>query len=209
MTNNRMVPAGNGLLGALAYFGLPGITSEHKADMRNLIMGGGPWTLEQRQAILDYCQTDVDATARLLVAMAPRLDIPRALLRGRYMQAVARLETTGVPIDTATLADLQADWRGIQTRLIAEVDRGFGVYDGTTFKQEHFEHWLTRQKIPWPRLETGNLAMDDDTFREMARSYPAVAPLRELRSTLATMRLNALAVGKDGRNRTLLTWILH
>lgn len=205
MTNNKMVPLGNGLLGAMAYFGLPGITNEHKADMRRLIMDGGPWTLEQQQAILDYCQEDVDATARLLVAMAPRLDVPRALLRGRYMQAVARMETTGVPIDTATLADLQAGWHGIQTQLIREIDRGYGIYDGTTFKQDRFERWLTRQQIPWPRLESGTLTLDDDTFREMARSYPAVAPLRELRSTLATMRLNSLAVGKDGRNRTLLS----
>lgn len=204
MTNNRMVPAGRGLLGALACYGLPGITNEHKADMRRLIMDGGPWTLEQQQAILDYCQSDVDGTARLLVAMASKLDVPRALLRGRYTQAVAQMENVGIPVDTATLADLQAGWHGIQTRLIEEIDRDFGVYDGTTFKLDRFERWLTRQQIPWPRLESGTLALDDDTFKEMARSYPAVAPIRELRSTLATMRLNALAVGKDGRNRTLL-----
>src|SRR6202011_1464999 len=44
-----------------------------------------------------------------------------------------------------------------------------------------------------------------DTFREMARAYPAVAPLRELRHALSDLRLGDLAVGKDGRNRTLLS----
>ena len=39
----------------------------------------------------------------------------------------------------------------------------------------------------------------------MARGYPAIAPLRELRSALSEMRLSDLAVGRDGRNRTMLS----
>ena len=39
----------------------------------------------------------------------------------------------------------------------------------------------------------------------MARAYPAVAPMRELRSALSDMRLADLAVGSDGRNRTILS----
>src|SRR5262249_32463228 len=65
--------------------------------------------------------------------------------------------------------------------------------------------WLARERIPWPLLESGRLDLSDATFREMARMYPAVSPLRELRSALAELRLNDLAVGHDGRNRTLLS----
>jgi len=39
----------------------------------------------------------------------------------------------------------------------------------------------------------------------MARAYSAVAPMRELRSALSDMRLADLAVGGDGRNRTILS----
>jgi DNA polymerase-1 len=39
----------------------------------------------------------------------------------------------------------------------------------------------------------------------MARAYPAVSPMRELRSALSELRLNDLAVGHDGRNRTILS----
>jgi DNA polymerase-1 len=39
----------------------------------------------------------------------------------------------------------------------------------------------------------------------MAKSYPTISPLRELRHALSEMRLNDLAVGHDGRNRTLLS----
>jgi hypothetical protein len=55
-------------------------------------------------------------------------------------------------------------------------------------------------------LDSGAPALDDDTFREMARSHPAeVAPVRELRHALSQLRLNDLAVGPDGRNRCLLS----
>ena len=39
----------------------------------------------------------------------------------------------------------------------------------------------------------------------MAKIYPEVSPMRELRSALSEMRLNDLAVGADGRDRTILS----
>jgi len=45
----------------------------------------------------------------------------------------------------------------------------------------------------------------DKPAYERWRAYPAVSPLRELRSSLADLRLNDLAVGRDGRNRTILS----
>ncbi len=54
-------------------------------------------------------------------------------------------------------------------------------------------------------MEFGQLDLTDDTFRQMARAYPKVAPMRELRSALSEMRLSDLAVGHDDRNRTLMS----
>jgi hypothetical protein len=79
------------------------------------------------------------------------------------------------------------------------------VFDGRTFKAERWAGWLARSGVSWPRLESGELALDDDTFREMARSHPDVALMRELRVSLSQLRLRELAVGSDGRNRTLLS----
>ena len=48
--------------------------------------------------------------------------------------------------------------------------------------------------------------MADETFRQMAKRFPdQIGPVRELRLTLAKMRLNELPVGSDGRNRCLLS----
>ena len=358
VTNGRETVAGNGLLGALAHFGLPAIDAGEKADMRELAQRPGPHTEAERAALLAYCETDVVALAKLLPAMLPGIDLPRAVLRGRYMAAVASMEWTGVPIDVEVLDALRHNWEALKGGLVERIDAAYGVYvpagraispDSTygatlfdiaedygvdpyavdavardvwredraagaefreaiqaarkatgltvnrivkweeavkdhstwpgldvkarqlaaqypalgigrgfehgtgyddtgyagglwellragcpttkprhdrqilaraaelaagagyrvprlSFSARRFAEWLVREGIPWPRLESGGLALDDDTFRQMARAYPAVAPLRELRHSLGEMRLFAdLAVGSDDRNHCLLS----
>lgn len=357
-TNGLPTVCGSGLLGALAHYGIDSIDVSEKTSMRELAMRGGEYTDAERLALLDYCQTDVDALAKLLLAMLPKIDFPRALLRGRYMVAAARMESTGIPVDVPTLERLLSRWESIKFKLIESVNQDFQVYvptgqreidptsrlgavvietaaaweidphkllsavdyvwqmeraaakdhnaavaiarkrtgltprrinawedagkdhstfegldtaardlagelpalgigpgfnqeDGIddsdyggelwellrepatvkprhdpdilnraaamvinspgtavgplSFSSKRFAGWLIRNDIPWPMLESGELDLSDDTFRQMARQYPAVAPLRELRHTLGEMRLNSLAVGSDGRNRTLLS----
>jgi DNA polymerase-1 len=204
-TNGLPTPAGSGLLGALTYFGLDAMGAAEKKEMQEAI-GSGIW--EGRfspEGILDYCEADVVALERLLPVMLPRIDLPRALLRGRYMAAAAAMEHAGVPIDAEMLGLLRQRWTDIQDELITEIDRDYGVYDGRTFKLERFAAWLAAEGIPWPRLESGQLDLSDDTFRQQARAYSRVSPLRELRTSLAELRLNDLAVGHDRRNRTILS----
>jgi hypothetical protein len=352
LTSGRPVPCGYGLLGALTAFGLSGMAAIAKEDMRQLAMRGGPYTTQEREALLVYCQSDVEALADLLPAMLPHLDVPRALLRGRYMCAAARMEWTGTPCDVEMLVELQAQWDRIRQRLARDVNRTHGVFVPTgitldpdsrlgaailrtaahrdldpyhlavavehvwqetravygdtidarrtarartgltpahiagwenaghdasswrglddmaaalveelpelglsaagsdyaaalwellrtedrypqrqdphlltraaelteadpeglawegamSFSTQRFADYLTRLDIPWPRLASGSLALDDDTFREMARAYPTeIGPLREVRHTLSQLKLRELAVGRDGRNRCLLS----
>jgi hypothetical protein len=352
VTSGRPVPGGHGLLGALAAFGLPGLASVEKEDMHQLAIRGGPYTAQEREALLVYCHSDVEALADLLTAMLPQLDLPRALLRGRYMCAAARMEWVGTPCDVEMLTELQAHWDLIRQRLAWEVNRTHGVFlpTGTvldpatrvgaaivqtaaqwgldpyhlavavehvwhearavyaetldarrtastrtgltpahiarwehaghdssswprldemaqalveelpalglgaagpdyagalweilrtedrspqrhdrrilsravdlvlddpeglawegalSFSTRRFAEYLRRSDIPWPRLPSGNLDLDDDTFSEMARTYPAeIGPIREVRHTLSQLKLRELAIGRDGRNRCLLS----
>ena len=108
-------------------------------------------------------------------------------------------------MDTESLALLRRQWNNIEDELIRAIDVDYGVYEGRSFREHRFAQWSAAQGIPWPRLETGHLDMADDTFRQMARAYPAVSPLRELRSSLSDLRLEDLAVGRDGFNRTILS----
>jgi hypothetical protein len=355
LTNGRPVTCGAGLLGALAYFGLDGLAATEKKDMQALAIRGGPFDPSEKAALMTYCRADVDALIQLLPAMLPTLDLPRALLRGRYMAAAARMEWAGVPLDPEAFAALRDGWDKIKGRLVREVDKDYGVfvpagrppldpetkfgsavieaarlwglnpdalaaaadhvhreersclagrreavraarkatgitvrqandledrypvgfdadardlagmypdlgigrgYDPDvpdldygerlwhvltepdplipprhsaetirkaadmlgpdagreppvgpmTFSSARFGDYLARFGIPWPRRPDEALALDDETFREMAKAYPReLGPIRELRHTLSKLRLNELAVGPDGRNRTLLS----
>ena len=205
LTNGLPLSVGNGLLGALTWFGLGAVEAAEKDSMRQLALRGGPWTPEEKAALLDYCESDVAGLAKLLSRMEPKLDTPRALLRGGFMKAAAQIEHAGVPIDIAALRCLRENWAPIQDKLIAGIDMEYQVYEGRTFKHDRFERYLRVNSIPWPLLGSGALNLSDDTFREMARIYPRIAPLRELRVALSQMRLADLAVGSDGRNRCLLS----
>ena len=204
-TSNLPVCCGRSLLGALAYYGLGGVQATEKQSMRKLAMRGGPYTDVEHRDLLDYCQSDVDALAKLLPAMLPEIDLPRALLRGRYIAAAAKIEWDGTPIDVPSWGRLKDNWQQIRSNLIAEVDKSYGVYEGQTFKMNRFAAYLIREDIPWPRLASGSLALDDKTFKMMAKAHPRLHSLRELRKTLSGLKLTDLYVGSDGRNRCLLS----
>lgn len=203
--NGRQLPSGSGLLGAAVAYGLDCIAASEKTELRDLAIRGGPYTADEREALLEYCAADVRLTVQLFHKMSPGIDFPRALLRGQYMVAVAHMEWTGIPIDTHTRDQLVDGWERIQFDLISEIDHAYGVFEGRSFRRDRFEKFLICSQIPWPRLESSELRLDDDTFRDMAKRYPIIAPLRELRVSLSQMRLSDLSIGSDGRNRTLLS----
>lgn len=209
-TNGVPAAHGRSLLAALSWHDITSITSEQKHDMRDRILTGPPFDETEKHDILDYCQSDVDVLGPLMERMLPRITaeqagLGQALLRGRYMAAVARMESAGVPLDTATLGQLRGRWEDIKVDLIRAVDKDYGVFEGTRFKDGLFRAWLVREGIDWPDTATGRVKTDRDTFSEMAKRYPQVEPLKELRHALSELRLENLAVGADGRNRTLLS----
>lgn len=209
ITNGRILPCGNGLLGALSFFGEDGIESIEKNEMRTLVMRGGIYTDAERIAILNYCESDVIATEKLFNRIISLLEgsqkFEQALLRGRYSKAVAQMEFSGIPIDVEFLNTLKNHWEDIKKNLIARVDSEFEVYQDGVFKLNKFADFLNRQSIDWPKLPSGRLAMDDETFSEMCRIHPHLRKLKELRQALGQLRLTELAVGSDGRNRCILS----
>ncbi|HEV2901127.1 MAG TPA: DNA polymerase [Pseudaminobacter sp.] len=199
-----------GLLDVAAAFGLAHMASAEKTAMRDRILAGPPFTPAEKVAILNYCAADVDLLVALLPKMLPGIvgrekGLGRALFRGRYMQAVARMERTGIPVDVDLLSALNTHWNTIKRTLIAEVDSRYGVFEGETFKQAKLEALVERMRIAWPRTETGRLSVEENVFREMTRKHPELDELRELLVTLGQMRLFELPVGRDGRNRCLLS----
>jgi DNA polymerase I len=202
---NGLSPPGAKLINVMTYFGLDALDATEKEEMQKAL-GGDTWQGKYTpEEILNYCETDSAALQRLFPVMLPYLDVPRGLIRGRYMRAVAAMEYHGTPIDVPTLNLLRERWVDIKRGLIAAVDADFNVYEGTVFKHDKFAQLLASKHIAWPLTETGRLATDDDTFKQMAKVYPFLSPLRELRHTLGELRLEDLTVGSDHRNRCLLS----
>ncbi|MCO5382135.1 MAG: DNA polymerase [Methanosarcina barkeri] len=204
LTNGRP-GISKGLLGACHLFGVNAIPEAEKEAARTRIMQGPPYTDKEKEDILTYCASDVLETADLLKKMFPYIDIPRALFRGQYMETVAIMEYNGIPIDTETLQRLKANWIQIQEKLILEIDKYYGVYEGTTFKISKFEQYLNNNGIAWPRTEKGALELKDDTFKDMVILHSQLQGLKDLRYILGQLRLSELPVGYDNRNRCLLS----
>ena len=204
-TNGQKLPCGNDLLGALAIRGLAHIDAGEKEVMRQLVIGQHQWAETERRSILEYCSSDVAGLIALLPVMMVNIDLPRAKLRGRFMASVAAMERNGIPIDAELHRRLVAYWEPIRQDLITEVNQAFGVYEGGTFKQARFAEYLRVNGIPWQRLPSGALALDETTFDEQARSHPQLRPLYELRATLSRLRLADIPVGADQRARCLLS----
>jgi DNA polymerase-1 len=211
LSNGTQV-AGNGLLHVMSRYGLPVREAAHKKTMQELI-GSGRWQQSDLPAILEYCSEDVADTVALLGRMLPdilREAVPpngdqalaQAIIRGAFMAENARIERLGLPVDVSAWNLVTERWPFIRENLIAKVDEAYGVFVNGSFSASRFAEYLKRERIPWPTLPSGALALDDDSFRSRAKAEPRVASLRELRVALSQMRGNSIIVDPDGRART-------
>jgi hypothetical protein len=210
--NGKGIPRKNqGLIGALQYFGLSSIAPKHKDAMRDRILKGRPFTVEEQKQILDYCVEDVKMLLRLLIKLLPHIDLPIALHRGEFVAALARSEHVGVPLDTEIFPQLadKKTWQEIRDSMVPRVD-SHGIYvcdklGAWHWNNARFEEVLVAEGINWPRKEeTGKLDLQRKTFESMAKAYPQIEPLRQLRYIRDKLRTIKLSVGGDGRNRTVL-----
>jgi hypothetical protein len=207
-TNGKYVPAGNGLLGALQYFGLEAIDAAEKDTMRERILAGGDFSADDQRAVLAYCESDVVATERLFPKLIDgRQNLNPALWRGEYVKTVARMEWAGVPVDLPLYERMARHWPQLQQVVIDKVNEIIPVYRDRVFTLELFESWLESQDLleEWPRTPAGRPAIDDDTLREKAERHPVIEPLRLARQMTDKLEELQLTIGPDARNRCLLS----
>jgi DNA polymerase-1 len=205
LTNGLETGLGNGLLAACATLGLGVGSAEEKGEMRELAIGGRPLTSDEQIALMDYNASDATATAELFEAMRAKLDLPRALLRGRYVQTVAKIESSGIPVDLHLVTQIVSNRDKIKGELIRAASAEFGVYENGQFKRRHFMDYCAANSINWPRTASGDPDLRDETFKAMAMKFPAIERLRQTRKALTHLSAFKLPVGTDGRNRTLLS----
>ena len=191
-----------GLVAMLDLLGLPTMTADEKQEMRGLILNNEDYSPAEWDAIRDYNRRDVDATRTLLPVLAPLFDIRHALLRGRYMAAVAGQELCGLPINTDYLHTLIEHWPALQCHYI-ERDDEFGLYEGTSFREWRLQDLIENKKWDWPRHPTGRLQLATEVISKQARRYPELQRLVRLRNSIAELRISRLAntIGADNFSR--------
>jgi DNA polymerase-1 len=192
-----------GLYAALGLHGLSAPPNETKTDMRQLIISKANYSPEEWRLIENYNRSDVaTGTIPLLKAMAASIDLPRALHRGRYMKAVTRQEWEGLPTDVEYLTQLSAQWEPLQLHFIARDDE-FGLYEGTSFREQRLWGLIAAQHWDWPLTKHGRPALERKVLRQQAKRYPALKRLVRLRDSIAELRISKLAntIGADGFSR--------
>jgi hypothetical protein len=193
-----------GLLDALKLHDLPGCgrSKEEKERIRRMILDNEEYTPEQRREIQDYNKDDVDDTIALLEVLAPTIDVGRALFRGRYMAAVARMERVGLPIDSDYLNELVTTWDAIRLHYIQRDDE-FHLYDGANLVEARLWDLIEAKGWDWPRTKTGRYELTKKTIGKQATRYPELKSLARLRDQIAELRINKLVntIGPDGFSR--------
>jgi hypothetical protein len=184
---------------ALAYFKLPSIGAEEKDLWQKLVLTGGPFDKEQREGILRYCWSDVEALRLLLPAILQKIprDLDRALFRGRYTHAATWSMRSGVPIDELTWQRILSCRDGIQQRITANCP----LYDSAgTFKHDRFTRWIEELGLlpMWPRTECGQLSTDNDTLKNW-KYVPEIARFRQIHQTVNLLDKPSFSV-HHGRN---------
>jgi hypothetical protein len=193
------------LLEACDLFGIPPhMTAERKTYMRDLILSNTGYTEAQWREINIYNRDDVLLDMPLFNALAPTIDLPAALFRGRYTKAVVDMEHNGIPVDVEYLHELEANWRALRMFYIRRDDE-FGLYDEDgSFCTDRMED-LVKAKgwTTWPRTDTGKLELRSRTIGKQAKHHPELRKLQKLRDTIAELRLGAFlnTVGEDGCSR--------
>lgn len=192
----------SGLLSACKHYGISCVSGEYKEQMRDRILQGSPYTLVEQSDILNYCFSDIVETIALYQAMTPSIDSwDRALFRGKSMVITAQIENRGVPIDVETWQLLSENWDIVKLELIQEIKKEFDFFDGLKFKTQKFINYLIENKMSWPLTDKGNLKFDEDTWKDMTKTYPWLQPLQDIMALRGKLKNFRVACGTDGRNR--------
>ena len=183
--------------------------------MRTRILQGRPFSPEEIAQILEYCMSDVDRAAGAAGAAAEAMLLrqpghlaalgrvrrgvggdgaPRRSDRHGNRQPAAGQGRLGFRARRHGAPDQRAIWR-----LRAGQRRGLAFSTPTLF-----EAYCAAPASRGRATKHRQARPARKTFDSMAKAYPQIESLRQLRHTRNKMRKVKLAVGSDGRNRTVL-----
>lgn len=163
------------------------LDTEHKDEMRDLIISGKPLTTEDIAAIQEYCASDVIYLPQIYKKMGgllyemsgrrpPHELRTEMLLRGEYSIRTARMARLGYPIDEASLRRFSTSTTDILNTAKKDINEAFP--DVAPFqwnmksnkyiqKSDRLKNWIKEQRFHfWEETQGGSLAISKSAFED-------------------------------------------
>ena len=208
-------PEGKGLVGALRHFGLDTAGEKYKEAMRTRILQGRPFSPEEIARhpgiLLERRRRAAGAAGSLLERMPPHVTLDTLLHWGEFAAVSAVMEHNGVPIDMeiASSAAGRRPWAFVRDALVPSINRN----TASTSKMRPGSGASTPSSSRSTATKRASCGRATRPASSTCATRPSTAwrrrirrpkPLRQLRHTQSQMREVKLAIGRDGRNRTVL-----
>lgn len=191
-----------GLLEACRRFGVPVVTeTDHKADMRDLILSRTAWSDEEFTAIQAYCEEDtrplpdlLRAIQKIHLTVGTGWRLAQAIERAEHVKACALLKwrSMGFPVDTEWLDFAYSNRTEIADRLCAAANDHYGTTlfrskrgGGHSFYMQGFTDLVVKIGLSevWKHTASGRTATDADYVEQMAELVPDLAVFRRAHQT--------------------------
>ena len=213
-TNGADLPvapnARGSLLAALKCNNLPARQATEKKGLIDRILAGPPYSAEEKLAILDYCQQDVDDAASLFEVLWQRMSannsyyLHQALLRGAYAKALATMTRTGCPANVPLHDVIVSNWSRVRQGLRDSVAH-YGIFDEKgAFKHDRFTTVVEGIGAAgiWPVTSSGQYSTKSSDFGRMTDIFPEMEDFRAAYQALvAAPRASPFPICSDGRIR--------
>lgn len=175
---------GDSLLEVLYFFFGVDLGGDHKDEMRDLILTGGPFTNEEARAILGYNAQDVEYLGMLFEEIRKRnkyLSPEIALRRGRYAACLSHSESLGIPLNVPRIESMSRHHDSIVERFILDLNRVYPFYiqdkkGKWTASYAQFANLIEKRGLRnrWPMtLKSKKYELNEDTFKRF-ENHPSI-----------------------------------
>lgn len=205
------------------------IDTEHKDEIRDRIIAGGPFTEEEKQYILDYCDSDLNFLPDILAAIKTeqmrlgrikdeKIFYRNAHIKGRWSCDIALIRSNGIPLNLERLYQISKNHKPIMNALIQNLNKEhYPFYLWSAKDQRYVESyqkfllWVVKNNLEesWPTSKkSGKFKTDRDTLNDNEH-LPEILAYRRVKESLGQIRNVSPGllptfmgnVGSDGRQR--------
>jgi hypothetical protein len=202
LTNgHELASGGNTLMGALNYFGHCGLNVIKPKNI-SLLEAKGSLNQSEISTLTKYSKQITKWTEELFYSMRPNIDLPFAILRGRYSKVVAAVEMNGIPIDTKRLKSIKESWNEIKKDIINELHDTYDFYSYGSIDAKKLAVFLAQENIEFDPKANTNIEINSSTFIQLGTLTSKILRLIELHNFVFNTSPLVIPTCRNNRNKT-------